>query len=674
MPEPSSQLDQRPWWRRELLRYVELFALCALAVAQPLLEIYGKAGNVFVNSELNGMGVVAFALVLVFVPPTLLWLATVPIGLISPRVERIVHRVVLALLVVLFVTQLVNTKSVPAVAWSVGAAAGALFCFAVFRFSAVQTWVRYLAIAPPLFLALFVFASDATPVIFQGTGGQKVDVTIERPAPVVFVLFDELPLVSLLDGNGQIDAVMFPNFAELAKESTWFRNTVTVATYTTQAVPSMLSGIVQTSGSPPIYANYPQNLFTMVGGKMQMNVVENVTHLCPDDLCTRFGAKGSDFGGILSHAAENWVERFEQRPERRDQQIQLDEFEVDHNPARFDAFLTGMFNAHPETLHFIHSLVPHFPWQFFPSGYTYAYPHPTGAFGVFWPDESTIRLGRIRHLLQVQYADRQLGRIITQLKSQGIWDKAIVVVTADHGFGFQPGHSMRGVANENLHETLWIPLFMKGPGMVPGQVSEQFVTSLDVLPTIAAMLGARVPWEFSGRSIFEGPSADPTVLRIAKNPLNELKPNDDGFVVVDATQYYPKVLSYPAAGQGTDELRVFRNGPYANLVGTPAPTTPPAPTREWVDVSPPAQQRIAENNGTLPAFIHGFTHPVDATIAISLNGTIVGVPSVAPTGEFYWLLPDSKFVAGVNEIAYWLVTGPESNPTLKRLSVRELAK
>ncbi len=656
------------------MRYLELLALCSLAVAQPLLEIYGKAGNVFVNSELDGTGVVAFAFVLVFAPPTLLWLVTTPLRLLSPGTERFVHRVVLALLVVLFVTQLVNTKSVPAVSWPVGLAAGVVFLYAVFRFTAVQTWVRYLAIATPMFLVLFLFMSDVTPIIFQGTGAAKLDVTIESPAPVVFVIFDELPLVSLLDGNGQIDSVMFPNFAELAKETTWFRNTVTVATYTTQAVPSLLSGTVQTSGAPPIYANYPQNLFTMLGGKMQMNVVENITHLCPDDLCTRFGAKGSDFSGMVSDAAGNWVERFEQRPERRDEQVQLDEFQVDHNPARFDAYLTGMFGAPPNTLHFLHSLVPHFPWQFFPSGYTYSYPHPTGAFGVFWPDENAIRLGRIRHLLQVQYADRQLGRIMTQLKNQGIWDKAIVVVTSDHGFGFQPAHSMRGVANENLHETLWIPLFIKGPGLVPGQMSEQFVTSLDVVPTIADMLDARVPWEFNGRSILEGPSTDPRAMPIAKNPLNELKANDDGFVVVDATEYYPKVVSYPAAGQGTDDLRVFRNGRYASLVGTPAPTVPPAPTREWVDVSPPAQQRVAESNGTFPAFIHGFTPPVDATLANSLNRNFVGVPSVAPTGEFYWLLPDSKFVSGVNEIAYWLVTGPESNPSLKRLSVRELAK
>ncbi|MCX7619717.1 MAG: sulfatase-like hydrolase/transferase [Acidimicrobiales bacterium] len=674
MADPGGQPDSPSWWRVELVRLLELFALCALAFAQPLLEIYGKAGNVFVNSELGGFGVVGFALVLVFVPPILLWLGSIPFRVFSPQVELVVHRVLLGLLVVLFVTQFVNTKSVPTVAWAVGLVAGGLFLWSVFRFPAVQAWVRYLAIAPPLFLALFVFASDATPIIFQGTGAPKLDVTIASPAPVVFLLFDELPLVSLLDGSGQIDSVMFPNFAELAKETTWFRNTVTVATYTTQAVPSLLSGTVQTSGSPPIYANYPKNLFTMLGGRMQMNVVENVTHLCPDDLCTRFGAKGSDFSGILGHAADNWIERFEQRPERREQQIQLDEFQVDHNPARFDAFMTGMFGASPETLHFIHSLVPHFPWEFFPSGYTYAYDHPTGAFGVFWPDETTIRLGRIRHLLQVQYADRQLGRIMTQLKNQGIWDKAIVVVTSDHGFGFQPGHSMRGVSNENLHETLWIPLFIKGPGMVPGTVNEQFVTSLDVLPTIADMLDAKVPWEFTGRSIFEGPSADPHALRIAKNPLNELQAGDDGFVVVDVSDYYAKVVGYPAAGQGIDELRVFRNGPYASLVGLPAPAQPPTPTREWVDVSAPAEQRVAENNGTLPALIHGFVHPADATIAISLNGTIVGVPSIAPTGEFYWLLPDSKFVAGVNEIAYWLVTGPESNATLKRLSVRELAK
>ena len=53
------------------------------------------------------------------------------------------------------------------------------------------------------------------------------------------VIFDELPLTSLMDEKRQIDPVRYPNFAALADDGYWFRNATTVTDYTVQAVPAI---------------------------------------------------------------------------------------------------------------------------------------------------------------------------------------------------------------------------------------------------------------------------------------------------------------------------------------------------------------------------------------------------------------------------------------------------
>jgi hypothetical protein len=59
---------------------------------------------------------------------------------------------------------------------------------------------------------------------------------------VVVVIFDEFPSTSLLGSNHHIDAVRYPNFAALARGSTWFRNATSVSDTTFAAVPSILDG------------------------------------------------------------------------------------------------------------------------------------------------------------------------------------------------------------------------------------------------------------------------------------------------------------------------------------------------------------------------------------------------------------------------------------------------
>ena len=55
------------------------------------------------------------------------------------------------------------------------------------------------------------------------------------------------------------------------------------------------------------------------------------------------------------------------------------------------------------------------------------------------PRRRRSRPGRQRHLLQLAYVDSLIGDLVQELKAQGIYDDALVVLTADHGISFEPG-------------------------------------------------------------------------------------------------------------------------------------------------------------------------------------------------------------------------------------------
>lgn len=64
--------------------------------------------------------------------------------------------------------------------------------------------------------------------------------------PVYILNFDEIPLSSLVDENGKINANRFPNFARFADTSTHYANYTTTIARTIYAVPSLLSGVEAT--------------------------------------------------------------------------------------------------------------------------------------------------------------------------------------------------------------------------------------------------------------------------------------------------------------------------------------------------------------------------------------------------------------------------------------------
>ena len=118
-----------------------------------------------------------------------------------------------------------------------------------------------------------------------------------------------------------------------------------------------------------------------------------------------------------------------------------------------------------------------------------------------------------RHLLQLACTDRLLGEFLRRLRALGVYDRSLIVVTADQGVSVQAGQSRRSV--DPAHPTNLAHLrvsfrFFKRPGQQHGRVVDTHVRTLDIGATIADVLGIKIPWHVDGRSFFR-PGHSPEV-------------------------------------------------------------------------------------------------------------------------------------------------------------------
>ena len=160
--------------------------------------------------------------------------------------------------------------------------------------------------------------------------------------------------------------------------------------------------------------------------------------------------------------------------------------------------------THP--LRFLHLVLPHQPWERWPDGERYSAPP---ALGSGLPDvdqdehryswsEWTAAISEQRHLLQAEYTDRLVGSVLDQLRAEGLYDESLVVVVGDHGVSFEPRSSAREVDASTVDAIGYAPLIVKAPGQRDGQVDDSNVQIVDVLPTMADLLGLDVPWDVDG--------------------------------------------------------------------------------------------------------------------------------------------------------------------------------
>ena len=167
-------------------------------------------------------------------------------------------------------------------------------------------------------------------------------------------------------------------------------------------------------------------------------------------------------------------------------------------------FIDSIEKSEVPTLHFLHASLPHHHYDLLPSGQFYA---PRGVLDGLvnksqWMDDQVlVDLAKQRYLLQVGFVDMLLGRLLDHLKAEGLYDRSLLIVTADHGVSFRAGQPMRHFTDQNYPELLSVPLFIKLPGQRRGEVSDRLVSTIDIMPTIANVLGTDIPWDVHGTSV-----------------------------------------------------------------------------------------------------------------------------------------------------------------------------
>ena len=690
--------------------FAHLAVLSCFALAEPMFDLLGKSPEFFAARGSPPIDILTFGIFLILVPPAVLVAVELLVGLVSRSARRVLHLLLLAALLALVVIQPLK-KSIDAsdaVLIAISAAIGLLGAAAYARFAPVRSFLSVLAPAPLVFLFIFLVISPISKVAFASEAKARTVGGVSR-TPVVEVLFDELPSSTLMDARMRVDARRFPNFAALARDATWYRNAYAVYDSTERAQPAIFDGDYPSKGKLPTSADHPNSIFTLLGKTYRLNVSEEATSVCPRDLChderlsesygSRMQSLFDDLGLVWLHvvAPPNMESELPSVSDTwgnfggnsgggsargpGDQPNTRANLNRNRNK-RFDEWVAGIRDTARPALNFKHTLLPHVPWQYLPDGKEY---HRTAKEPIpvlaadFYRDPMQVDAQWQRHILQTGFADRELGKVLRRLKQQGMYDKTLIVVAADHGVAFKLGErDRRTLTRQNFGQIAPIPLFIKAPYQRRGKVDPAYVESVDILPTILHTLGINPRVHMDGK-----PATSPVVRRrrvlriLQRNTFKPLRFTAAQFQAARAAALDRRLRVFGTGAEGP--LRLYRIGPFAaQLLGHRASEFPLATGR-----GPGARfvfardyRRVDLRSPFVPTHVAGYLSGPEAgqrrDLAIAVNGRIAALtqsyhPATGSESVFGAMVPERAFRDGANDVELYSVRPSGGGFTLERL-------
>ena len=667
------------WTRHELTfeRGAALFGLVAIAIAQPVFDVLANSPEFFAARGTTPATAIAAIVAICFAVPLVLLGIERAMRIASPHAATIVHAAAVAVLFAAVVMPWFRRSDdvVSTAEGVIGIAAGLAVAVAYTRVRAVRQFLSALAPAALVVPVLFLLNPDIRRNFLPSESAAAVE-SVARTPPIVLVVFDELPLNSLLDGAGRIDAGRYPNFAALAQEATWFRNATTVWHNTSYAVPAILSGRYPQGQAVPTLRYYPVNLFTTLARHYEIFASMRYQQLCPARACQDDSAMtGDTIRSLLSDLQLVWFHVVLPQP-LTDNLPPVDadwaEFggtrETRHGPSgatgRGGAFahFVAAIDQRPAKLYFIHSMVPHMPFEYVPSGRRYRAIDPQarnyrGASLFEGRSEEYVDALYQRHLAQVGFVDRLVGDLIARLRDQHVYDEALLIVTSDHGASYRDNRSRRQPKRDNVSDVVGVPLFVKLPGQQRAEVVDRVVETVDILPTILDVVGATGSLRLDGRSLLDQSLPERAERPFLLRARFKRAPSASDVLNDRAASLQRKERRF---GSG-DAAGLYAPADARHLLGTPASRLT-AQKDVLITIRDPQQfASVNRERDVLPLYVQGTlntAHEEPLTVAVAVNGTIAAVTHSYRDRNahvFGVLIPETSLHDGNNAVTAFAV-------------------
>lgn len=667
-------------------------SLACLAFAYPILDLLGKNVEFFVIRRSEPEDVFWVTLFVVLGPASLLAFGLSLARAVGSRCLRVATAAIVGALVGVCLLRFLKLLSLGALwplAIVLGAAAGLLYVAS----NQVRSFFLYLS--PTLVVVPLLFLGSGNVRRFERRQGTAVELRApQSESPVFFLVFDEWSLASILDGERQIDRLRLPNLADLAAHSTWYPRATTVSHATELAVPALLTGQLVEPEQLPRLADHPRNLFTFFGGSYDIYANEPITELCPDEI-NRLQQPKAPFAPRMRALWRDlrWVWLHQVVPPRFSHQLPsvsmgwkdfggssgasvpavsgaAGVLGPGQRAVEFERFLAAIGPQKEDVLYFNHSLLPHMPWEYLPTGERYLTDglRLPGLEDEVWSDDGwLIEQYWRRYLLQVEFVDQLLGSFLDKLRSLDLYDRSLIVVVADHGVSFRPGTARRRLVAENAGEILPVPLFVKGPWQREGSINEEPVRTTDVLAMVWRTLELEAPWQIDGHGDSGQLEADtgwPDEVEIRRQVSETLR--RQGQLLRPATEGgwperfdpHPELL-----GRSTASFKVHRGDVRARLDREP----------QYADVDP-SHYTLSLVEGSLRA-AGAAESWVGQELAVAVNGKIGGTTQAVLTPgdrlRFSTLVPPSFFRSGRNEVEVFLLHQGTSDWRLESTTSRK---
>jgi hypothetical protein len=657
---------------------LHLGILFHLIIVQPLLQKLAENPEFLVAHAATPGDIFALIATLCLILPALLVLIEMIASVFGNTVLEVVHDSLIFSLFTILALLLIRNfhffEGAPAIAIALLFGSGLIF---IYRIPNARSSLTYLAPIMIVVPVLFLFNGSIQKLLSMDHVAAQ-SASKNATAPVVMIVFDELPITSLMNKDRLLDRTFYPNFAGLLEDFTWYRNTTTVSAWTETAVPALLTGKYPRRGLLPTLSDHPENVFTLLSGSHELKVSESVTSLCPSQLnvlsretsptrMARIRILVLDLAAIylqmivpLPYAAQlpdvttTWGDFWGSKQEN--------ETKSDRS-AYSETFIESTTSSEKPFFSFLHILLPHRPWRYLPEGIEYNDFREGRPNDKFWErDEWAARVAVQRHLLQLAYTDRLLGELLRHLKQTGLYNSCLIVIVADHGISMWPGEEIRKARETTYQDVLFVPFFLKAPFQKKGAIIDRKLETVDVLPTIIKILGIKTSWKFDGSSATDThlPERRTRTVFISNRLVTGLAHD-----IRDQNRTLNRKLSL--FGNATSISALYDIGPFPELVNRETSELSLSQSDLIVKLRGKAKfDNIKISSQTIPAYIAGeIKNSEDVVnelaIAIAINGKIRVVTKAFHSAEklrFSAIVPPSAFSNGKNTVQVIVIPDP----------------